>query len=407
MNLNALQGKKIVFAGMGENNAGLADYLKRKKFNYDVIADWKHPDDLSDKLGTYDVVFRTPGLPYLSRPIQEAKQNGVEISSQTKLFFDLCPAPIIGVTGTKGKGTTSSLIAKIIYDSGAKAWLAGNIGKDPFGFLDEIKTEDWVVLELSSFQLQDLTKSPHIAVVLNITADHLDHHRTVEEYVAAKTSILAYQTARDYAVVSDLLPKELAKLGNGKKISFGKEDGKPYQSRLLGEHNYYNVAAAAKVAEILKIPQSSIRNSISGFEGLPHRLKLVSERGGVKFIDDSFSTNPDTTVAAINSFSEPIILILGGYDKGLDYGQLTEHIANTGNIKGIVLVGQVAVKLKPLLKNFRGTLLEGANNMDAIVSQAISVARPGDVVLLSPASASFGMFRDYKDRGDQFIKHCQ
>ena len=194
MTLEALRGKKIAIVGMGVNNKGLAEYFREQGIGFETIDGWESRDELIGKLDNYDVIFRTPGLPYLSRAVQQAKEKGVEIYSQTKLFFDLCPAKIIGVTGTKGKGTTATLIYEILKTNplrpslaplrrggqaqGQKVFLAGNIGEDPFQFLDKLRKDDWVILELSSFQLQDQHKSPHIAVVLKITPDHLDHHKT-------------------------------------------------------------------------------------------------------------------------------------------------------------------------------------------------------------------------------------
>jgi len=215
--LEILQGKKIAILGLGINNRKLADFFSKNGIQFEVL-EWKSPDDL--QLESFDIVFRSPGLPYFSSAIQKAKATGVIISSQTKLFFELCPCPIIGVTGTKGKGTTASLIAKILAAGGKKVWLGGNIGTDPFEFLEQIKPNDWVVLELSSFQLQDLTQSPHIAVVLSITADHLDHHQSVEEYVKAKSAIVAFQQEGDIAILHPKLPEWFGQLGKGKKNIF-------------------------------------------------------------------------------------------------------------------------------------------------------------------------------------------
>jgi UDP-N-acetylmuramoylalanine--D-glutamate ligase len=179
MKLVDLKNKKIAIVGLGINNRHLAEYFKKNDIKFEIVDGWKTPDDLVGKLDNFEIIFRTPGLPYLSKAIQQAKQKGVVIYSQTKLFFDLCPCPIIGITGTKGKGTTATLIDLILRAAGKNTWLGGNIGNDPFEFIDRVKMGDWVVLELSSFQLQDVHKSPHIAVVLKITPEHLDHHNSV------------------------------------------------------------------------------------------------------------------------------------------------------------------------------------------------------------------------------------
>ncbi len=251
--LENLQGKRIAVVGLGVNNKKLAEYLTINNVAYDVIDGWKDPDELIGRLDHYNLIFRTPGLPLLSNAVQEAQKKGVEISSQTKLFFQLCPATIIGVTGTKGKGTTSSLIAKILETAGKKVWLGGNIGRDPFEFLDSVKFNDYVVLELSSFQLQDLHLSPHIAIVLNITSDHLNHHQSVEEYITAKSSIIAFQSEKDFAILHENLPKWFKDLGGSRKIFFEGKDVADYPTKLLVPHNLENISAAAACAKLLGI----------------------------------------------------------------------------------------------------------------------------------------------------------
>lgn len=403
--------KKVAIVGMGVNNQKLAEFFDKHKIKYEVIESWVTNSDLVGKLDQFDVIFRTPGLPYLSHAVQQAKSKGVEISSQTKLFFDLCPAKIIGITGTKGKGTTSSLIAHILEMAGEKVWLAGNIGRDPFEFLEYIHPEDYVVLELSSFQLQDLHKSPHIAVVLNITADHLDEsgtysrsaHASIQEYFDAKLQIITYQTEKDFAVLSHLLPDRVKHIGKGTKIIFTPEDAKDYEHKLLGKHNLENIAAAAAVGKILKIRETIIKKAVSEFKGLPHRLQIVSKFKEITYVDDSVSTNEDSTIAAIQAFHTPLILILGGSSKGLDYQKLGETIIKSENLKGLVVIGEESPKILNAVKGFEGIVLTGAKNMAEIMKQAKSIAVAGDTVLLSPAAASFDMFKNYKDRADQFI----
>lgn len=397
-------GKKIAVVGLGINNQELTGFLTRQGIIYDVIDGWKDPDELVGKLDAYNIIFRTPGLPFLSKAVQQAKAKGVEISSQTKLFFQLCPAPIIGITGTKGKGTTSSLIAKIIEKSGIKAWLGGNIGCDPFKFLENVNPADFVVLELSSFQLQDLRQSPHIAVVLNITSDHLNHHISVEEYVQAKSSLMAFQTDKDYAVLHKSLPDWYKNLGQAKKIFFDSKDVAGFKTKLLGEHNLENIAAAASCAKLLGIEELIIRKAVAEFKPLPHRLNKIGEIKGISFVDDAFSTNIDPTIAAVKAITSPLILIIGGSDKDLDFTILGEEIKSSTNLKGLVVIGQVTDKILKAVKGFQGKILTGAANMREILSQAQSLAVSGDVILFSPASASFDMFKNEKDRGEQFVK---
>ncbi|MGE5298336.1 MAG: UDP-N-acetylmuramoyl-L-alanine--D-glutamate ligase [Acidobacteriaceae bacterium] len=407
--LDTLSDKKIAILGMGINNKYLADFLTRQGINYDVIDQWKDLKEVEPLLRQYQIVFRTPGVPYLSPLIQNTIKAGVEIYSQTKLFFDICPCPIIGVTGTKGKGTTSSLIFKILQKAGKKAWLAGNIGQDPFEFLEMIVPDDFVVLELSSFQLQDLHKSPHIAVVLNITSDHVNPkldmrtHYSQKEYVEAKSAIVKFQGPQDTAILHPDLPDWFKQLGEAKKLLIDPQSAERYETKLLGRHNLENIAAATEVGRILEVGDNEIAAAVSEFDPLPHRLQLVGTKNDITYVDDSISTNIDSTIAAIKSFPQYIVLIAGGYDKGHDYGLLADVIIESKNVIGVVAVGQVADRIEKALKGFQGQVLTGAKNMKEMVEQARSIAQPGDIILLSPAAASFDMFKDAKDRGAQFI----
>lgn len=404
MTIAELRKKKVLILGLGVNNKHLAGYLDKQNVKYVAISEWKSPEELAQKLFDYEVVFRTPGLPFLSKPIVDAKSKGVVIYSQTKLFFDLCPNPTVGVTGTKGKGTTSTLIARILETAGKKVWLGGNIGLDPFEFLEQISPGDEVILELSSFQLQDLHKSPDIAVVTNISVDHLDHHASFEEYMDAKANILRFQSKQDRAVLNKSLPESFAKIGDGKRVFFDSADAKKYPTRLLGSHNLENVAAAAAVAGILGVSDEHITKAVSEFENLPHHLQIIKEKNGVIFVDDSASTNPDSTIAAIRSFDKNLVLIIGGVDKGVDYKELASEIKNSKHIKGLVIIGQLTDKITNSVKGFKGQILTGATNMTEIIKQAISIAHPQSVILLSPAASSFDMFSNAKDRGEQFSK---
>ncbi|HEX9503654.1 MAG TPA: UDP-N-acetylmuramoyl-L-alanine--D-glutamate ligase [Patescibacteria group bacterium] len=401
--LEKVKGQKIAIVGMGKNNQKLADFFKQRKINFEVIDDWENPDELIGKLDTFDIIFRSPGLPYNSQAIQQAKSAGVEISSQTKLFFELCPSPIIGVTGTKGKGTTSSLIAKIIEAASKKVWLAGNIGTDPFEFLDEIKPDDLVVLELSSFQLQDLEKSPHIAVVLSITPDHLNHHKDFEEYIKAKANIIAHQRDKDFAILHSTLPQLFKDSGNGKKIVIDPKSVASYKTKLLGQHNLDNIAAAVAVAKILEIDDEIVRKTIAAFEPLPHRLSILKTVNNITYVDDGFSTNIEPTLAAIEAIETPIVLVMGGSDKGLDFTRLGSAIKSSKKVKGLVVIGDVTDKILKSVQDFKGEILTGARAMPEIVDQAQKLAMPGDTVLFSPATASFGLFKNEFDRAEQFV----
>ena len=439
--------KKIGVLGLGEENVALVKYLVNQEAKV-TVCDRKEKGELVeylsqikdfpieyrlgstylDNLNDFEIIFRTPGLPYLNKKIQQAKLAGVEISSQIKLFFDRCPSPIVGVTGTKGKGTTASLIGEILKEDGKSYYLGGNIGTPPIEFLEKLTKKDIVVLELSSFQLQDLQKSPHIAVILDINIDHLDYHENEREYVQAKQNIVRHQTKNDFAIINaDYLTSfgfaaltdgevyyfsrrksiDQGSFIAGKEIilrnNFGQDD--PIinldKIQLRGFHNLENIAAAAVSSYLCGVKIISISKAISEFKGLEHRLEFVKEINGVKYYNDSFSTTPETTMAAINSFDEPIILLLGGSEKNANYRKLGQTISNS-SVKTIIAIGLTATRIIKETRKVKIDIIEEIKLMPEAIKIARELARPGDVVLLSPASASFDRYKNYKERGNIF-----
>jgi len=370
---------------------------------------------LDKGLKDFDYIVRSPGVYRYISEIKEAENSGVKVTSAIKIFFEECPGRIIGVTGTKGKGTTSTLIYEILKASGKDTYLSGNIGKPYLELLDTLSTESWVVMEMSSFQLIDMEVSPHIAVVLNITEDHLDWHVSRDEYVHSKENVVKYQKDSDFAVINEeyKVCKNFADIIKGKIVFFSKNtlEDKFKQGLLLrGEHNLENIAAAVSAARCVGVSDEIIFNTVKSFKGLEHRLELVGEFEGIKYYNDSFATGPQPTIAAINSFTEPETLILGGSDKGLNYGELGKVIKSRSNIKSIILIGSTAEKIRFSFsgENNRFTVYNlGSSSMTEIVKKAREVSEKGGVVILSPASASFDMFKNYKDRGNQFKEAVQ
>lgn len=388
------------------------------------------PDYLASGLNDFQIIVRSPGFYRLHPVLLDAQKHRVKITSPTKLFFEFCPAKIIGVTGTKGKGTTASLIAAILRASGKNVFLAGNIGKPMLKLLPILKPKDWVCLELSSFQLQDLTVSPHLAVVLNITSEHLDVHRHTREYRLAKANLVRWQTKHDFAVINDDYPysRSLAHSTPAQKYWFSryhrvtgsyvkerrlylKTMGQPLlvgsvdKLLLRGEHNWENVTAAIAASRLAGASIVGIKEAVYAFKGLEHRLELVREVNSVKFYNDSFSTTPETAIAALQSFNEPIVIILGGSDKGSDYSQLARALFDCHRLAGVILIGQMAGKIKAAIVSqgrLQAPLIEGLTTMKDIVSASVKLAPPAGVVVLSPACASFDLFKNYKDRGEQF-----
>lgn len=501
--LKFLQNKKIAMLGLGVENLALVKFLIKKSGNLSgfvthpglrpplqgreyriTVCDPKSAAELGDRfleikelarknkmseinlmtgknydahLGDFDIVFRSPGYPLFNPNLIKAKKAGVEISSAMEMFFELCPTKnIVGVTGSKGKGTTSSLIYEIIkrgtqniaFLRKRHVFLGGNIGLAPFEFIEKIKPSDFVVLELSSFQLEDLQVGPKIAVITNIFKEHLapadpnnpNYHKSMKDYWAAKANIFAHQKNNDWLVANEKLKSKIPllrgvaaprgrgvlnggiaspKARNGKSIIFYGKSELP--SNLIGEHNKENIAAAVEVAKILKIKNEIIAKAVKKFKGLPHRTEFVAEIKGVKYFDDSFATVPDVSVIALKALSQPtlsarrgrsfkegkIILLAGGADKGSDFRNFAKEIKKC--VKYLVLFrGKGTDRLKKELQDIKYKILniKEVNNMKDAAAIAKKMAKPGDIVLLSTGCASFGCFKNYKDRGDQFKKEA-
>jgi len=357
-----------------------------------------------------------------------------KMTSGTREFFDICPASIVGVTGSKGKGTTASLVHEILTAAGKKSWLIGNIGKAALDVLDDVQPEDIIVYELSSFQLWDLEKSPHIAVVLMIEPEHLDVHSDVDDYVNAKANIRKYQTVEDVCFYhpTNLFAQRIAQSGGAADAETQElwlaqahryaipTDGAVYvkentffiQSdpicnvdalQIPGTHNIENACAAISVAWQFIQDKTAVERGLRAFQGLPHRLKLVRELDGVKYYDDSIATTPASAIAALKSFQEPKVIILGGSDKGADFDELASQIPRS-DVREVITIGKLGPHIAELIRG-KGfdQVTEVVGGMNAIVEAAQAASKPGDVVIMSPACASFDMFKSYSDRGEQFI----
>ncbi|MDO8515162.1 MAG: UDP-N-acetylmuramoyl-L-alanine--D-glutamate ligase, partial [bacterium] len=365
-----LKNKKVAILGLGVDTEDVVPWLEKQGAKITILDESR--GNKFENLQNYDLIIRSPGVYRYRKELE-----GLEVSSKTKLFFDLCPARIVGVTGTKGKGTTSTLIYEILKVAGKDVYLGGNIGKGVFEYLPKLTKDSWVVLELSSFQLIDLHKSPHIAVVLMVTSEHLNWHKSIKEYVDAKKNIVAYQNSSDFAIVNKDYPNsvKIGKAATGQLTWISKNALKNMTNDeigLRGEHNRENVVAAATVAKLLNINEVIIRKVIKNFKGLEHRLEEVKIVNGIKFYNDSFSTIPETAIAAIKAFKEPIILIIGGSSKNSDFSELSRTINNTKNIKLIIEIGVEGPKITKNIKNKK--ILRGAENMAKIVQMAYNKA---------------------------------
>lgn len=380
-------------------------------------------------LDRFDLLIRTPALH--PKEIQAANPEHPDILdkvwSNTNEFMKVCPTRnIIGVTGTKGKGTTSTLITRMLQAAGKTVHLGGNIGTPPLQMLKaDVQPDDWVVLELANFQLIDLQTSPPIAVCLMVVPEHMDWHSDMQEYTTAKQQIFKHQNSDNVAIyyADNPISTDIAAASPGKKLPYYAPPGAYIDNdaividgqtichtdelKILGKHNWQNVCAA--VTTVWRITQDlgAIQTAATSFSGLEHRLELVGTVNGVKYFDDSFGTTPETAIVAMEALAEPKVIILGGSDKGASYDALAETVQNN-NVKHVVAIGQTGSAIAAALRECGFTnITDGGPDMRTIVASAQSIAEPGDVVLLSTGCASFGMFANYKDRGEQFKQVVQ
>jgi len=408
---NLFKDKKILIMGLGLHGGG----VENAKFFYRqgakiLITDLKPAEKLTESLeklkkfkdikytlGKHeekdflwaDLILKNPDVPLSSPYLEIAKKNKINIETDVSLFFKLSKAFMIGVTGTKGKSTTASLIYHILKFKYKKIFLVGNIGVSPLSVLPKIKKGDKVVLELSNFELEDLKQSPQVAVFTNILPDHLNRYATMQDYVNSKKPIFKYQSKKDYFVVNldDSIVRQMTTEAKGKVIFFS-------------DLEKTNIPAAIKVAEILKISNKIIQKAIKNFKGVHSRQELVREINGVKYINDTTATMPDALILAINRFPGSI-LICGGQNKGLEYKELTKEIKK--KVKSVIMLpGTASDKIKENLLDFNN--LYNVSSMSEAVMKAKELAKNGDTVLLSPGAASFNLFKNEFDRGNQFVK---
>lgn len=407
---------EVAVVGAGLEGRSAARYWRARGDNVAVLDKQEGPGYL-EGLRDFDLVVRSPG----GRPDLLAEAQSVTTS--TREFLRRCPSTVCGVTGTKGKGTTSALLTELLRAAGVPTLLGGNIGVPALELLDEASDQHVVVLELSSFQLIDLDISPHVAVCLAVSADHLDWHRDKDEYQQAKANIFRHQRPGDTAIyhAHDEASRSLANGSAGRQLAFGAPPGvfvdatgsvvidgqsvcKVSRIALPGAHNLENVCAALTAAHVLvPVGIAEVASEVlARFEGLPHRLERVHESGGVTFINDSCSTNPDAAIAAVEAFDQPKILILGGSGKAADYTQLAQTVTN-GGVRTVILIGEQGPTIHSALHDAgHDDIVDRGNDFEKAVRHAVTAAQPGDVVLLSPACASYDMFDNYQDRGEQF-----
>ncbi|MBU4274730.1 UDP-N-acetylmuramoyl-L-alanine--D-glutamate ligase [Patescibacteria group bacterium] len=444
------KNKKITIMGLGLHGGGVGAAKFFCEQGADVlVTDLKTKKQLGkslDKLKKYkvryrlgehnkedfintDLVIKNPAVPLSSPYLKIARDNNIEVDSDVNLFFKLCKVPIIGVTGTKGKSTVATLIYEFLKTEYKNTILAGNIGVSPLELLDKIKPDNKVVLELSSFELEDLEKSPHIAVITAIYPDHLDRYNSMEEYIESKKLIFKYQDQNDYLILNyddqiirsfknqtqskiyffSTKEKQNGCYLEGNKIIFNNDlvcDTADFQ--LAGKHNISNALAALTVAKILGIENEKIKKIIRKFKGVANRQELIAVKRGVKYINDTTATMPDAVIQALKTFrGGGIILIAGGQNKGLRYKDLAGEIIKTVN-KIVLLPGTASEEIKKELAELKSSVeIIPVSSMEEAVLKSSQIAKTGDIVLLSPGAASFNLFKNEFDRGDQFGKYVR
>lgn len=447
---NYIKNKRVAIIGLGVSNIPLIDHLYNLGANitlfnnkpidklessildkiYEKKLEYSFGENYLSKLVGFDVIFRSPScrpdLPEIEREVE----RGAVLTSEIELVLEMCPGTTIGVTGSDGKTTTTSLIYEILKEENLNCYLGGNIGIPLFTKIADMKSEDFVVLELSSFQLMTMNTSPDIAVVTNISPNHLDIHKSYEEYIQAKANIFKYQDENNLLVLNhdNETTKEFSKVASSKVIYFSSkekldnglildngiikecENGlrrhlvNTKDIKLKGIHNSENICAAiAATSQIVSI-EAQIR-AVSNFSGVNHRLEFVKEINGVKWYNDSIASSPTRTIAGLNSFDENIVLIAGGYDKNLDYTPLAEPVIK--KVNNLILLGQTSEKIydavrTELIGKEKKLNIFKVNSLEEAVSKAKEVSKKGDIVLFSPASASFDMFKNFEERGNMF-----
>ena len=360
------------------------------------------------ELAGVDAVIKSPGVPGQAPPVAAARQAGVPVWSEVELAARMLPNPLVGITGTNGKTTTTELAGAMLAAGGVPAEVAGNVGRALSELPGRVDPGAWIVCELSGFQLEDIdTLSCRVAAVLNVTPDHLDRHGSLEAYAQAKLRIFENQRDGDTAIVNAddpyLAAAELP--GRGTRVAVSRADAASIDwehSGLRGDHNLENALVAAAAARAVGVEQEAIDRALRDFQPPPHRMQTVASGGGIEFVDDSKATNPDAVIKGLTAYRSGVHLILGGSLKGASFAPLAAAVAD-GPVAGVYLIGQAAGAIGDAL-DAAGVAHTDSRTLEQAVADAAAAARPGDVVLLSPACASFDQFTDYEHRGREFAR---
>ncbi len=419
--IDYLKDKSILVLGYGREGRSAVEFIQQNipGANFavadqnELLIDNVHTywgDDYLDACKEYDIVIKSPGVVIKDYLDDEQK---AKITSITDLFLRFTKNTVIGITGTKGKSTTSSLIYHILHNSDRDAILVGNIGKPCFDVIDDIDHDTIIVFEMSSHQLEFIQASPHIAILLNIYEEHFDHYTTPEGYFNAKKNIFRHQTADDVLIYGDIFQhasyEEIDALPM-QKINIYHDINIPRKvinTTLMGEHNYYDILAAAAACEACGVTEDEILKAVETFRGLPHRLEYVGTHKGIKFYNDSIATAQEAVISAIKAIGDVDTIILGGMDRGLDYHVLVEFIRGT-SIRNVLLLPNTAESFERIFNEApHSQVLMSVENMDAAVKTAYQVTAEGHTCLLSPAAASYNTYKNFEERGKDFCQLVQ
>jgi len=412
--------KKVAVLGAAKTGISCANYFSEKGVDV-LLSETKLKNDIqiknlskkvelefgghSQKILSCDLIIPSPGVSGDIPILNSAKKRDIKILSDIEIFSLLAKYKvIIAITGTNGKTTTTSMVGEALKDAGCKNIICGNIGAPVCDFIEKSDAQTYIVMEVSSYQLEYTENfSPHIAAVLNVTPDHLRRHKTMENYADVKSKIFINQKKNDFCIFNkedDLCLKLSQKCNSKIRFFSAKENKRILNLKIPGVHNVENALASIEMLSAAGLSEKTILRSLSDFKGVEHRLEFVRALGGVRYINDSKSTNVSSTEVAVKSFSQPIILILGGRDKGSSYTPLIPLIKN--NVKKIIAVGEAKKKIFTQLKNATDVIL--FDNLKTAVKKASEFAVSGDIVMLSPACASFDQFKNYEERGKFFKK---
>lgn len=447
---NDLKTKKVAFIGTGVSHNDLIRLFLKKGISVTILdiktkdkfediynefkslgADFILGDAYLDSLNKFDVVFRTPGMYFNNPALTKAREDGVVVTSEMEVFFDLCPCKIYAVTGSDGKTTTTTLISEMLSESGFTVYKGGNIGKALLPVIENIKENDRAVVELSSFQLISMRESPDVAVITNIAPNHLDVHGTMEEYIESKVNIIAHQTAFSRTVLNldNEITNGLSSKVRGKLVKFSRHSV-PERGAYLNENNVLCYKENGEVTEVVKaediripgmhnvenyltaisavwgeVKPETIVKVAKNFGGVEHRIEFVRELDGVKWYNDSIATSPTRVLAGLNSFNQKLIVIAGGYDKKIPFEPMAETVNE--KVKALILMGLTAPKIEKAITeaanyNPENIKIYHADSMENAVEIAKEISTNGDIVTLSPACASFDLYPNFEVRGNHY-----